>query len=304
MPQDGDDAADLLRKADIALYRAKEQRQSAMRFFEPEMDRGVRERDRLERDLRSAIEAGAIVASYQPVADLETGAVRTFEVLARWEHPELETIGADRFIPIAEDAGLIAALTDSLLASACAEAASWPSDVGIVFKVSPVLLGDPGFGLRVLGLLGRVGLSPNRLELEFTESAIVRDLQGAKNLFDGLRQAGIRIAVSNFGTGYSSLYHLQNLKLDTIKLDRSFVDAMTTDSGSAAVVQALLGLGAGLGLHVAADGIQTDDQRRFLVQRGCTQGQGRLYGEALAASEAFDLVRRDKAISMHGRRGR
>ena len=289
-PEDGNDPAELLRKADIALYRAKGQGRSAMRFFEQDMDAHVRERDHIEREMRLAIEAGAIAPFYQPLVDLKSGRIQEFEALARWTHAELGEMSPDRFIPIAEDCGLIGPLTDILLARACADAVTWPADVQLAFNVSPVLLRDPGFGLRVMSLLARTGLAPQRLELEITESALVRDLEIVQAVLGALRNAGVRIALDDFGTGYSSLYHLRNFKLDKIKIDRSFVDAMTRDSDSAAIVHALIGLGAGLGLEVTAEGVETEAQRQMLSDQGCVQGQGFLYSEAVNADEALDLL--------------
>jgi diguanylate cyclase (GGDEF)-like protein len=289
-PDDGRNPTDLLRKADIALYRAKGQGRSAMRFFEPEMDAHVRERDYIEREMRSAIEAGEIVPHYQPLVDLKTGRIQEFEALARWTHPELGSMSPDRFIPIAEDCGLIGPLTDALLERACTDAVRWPAGIQLAFNISPVLLRDPGFGLRIMSLLGRTGFAPNRLELEITESALVRDLEIVKTVLGGLRSAGIRIALDDFGTGYSSLYHLRNFKLDKIKIDRSFVDTMATDPDSAAIVRALVGLGTGLGLEVTAEGVETEEQRSLLSDQGCEQGQGFLYSEAVNAQDALALL--------------
>ena len=289
-PEDGADPAELLRKADIALYRAKGQGRSALQFFEAEMDAHVRERDHIERELRSAIKAGAITPFYQPLVSLKTGRIQEFEALARWSHPDLGEVSPTRFIPIAEDCGLIAPLTDVLFTRACSDAAAWPADVQLAFNVSPVLLRDPGFGLRIISTLGRSGLDPRRLELEITESALVRDLDVVKVALGALREAGVRIALDDFGTGYSSLYHLRNFKLDKIKIDRSFVDAMTTDKDSAAIVQALIGLGAGLGLEVTAEGIETEAQRQLLSDQGCEQGQGFFYSEAVNSDGALALL--------------
>jgi diguanylate cyclase (GGDEF)-like protein len=289
-PQDGADPAELLRKADIALYRAKGLGRSAMRFFEEEMDVHARERDHMERELRKAVEAELIVPFYQPLVDLKSGRVQEFEALARWIHPQMGPIEPTRFIPLAEDCGLIAALTDTLLTRACSDAADWPAGVSLAFNISPVLLHDPGFPLRIMGVLGRSGLSPQRLELEITESALVRDLEAAQTALGALRAAGVRIALDDFGTGYSSLYHLRNFKLDKIKIDRSFVETMATDADSAAIVRALVGLGAGLGLQVTAEGVETEEQRRLLTDQGCVQGQGFLYSEAVAAADALALL--------------
>ncbi len=217
-PEDGEDPAELVRKADIALYRAKGLGRSAMSFFEPDMDAHIRERDGLERELRAALAAGLIEPWYQPLIDLKTGNIRGFEALARWNRPEGE-IGPERFIPLAEDCGLIGPLTDFLLSKACAQAAAWPHGLELAFNVSPVLLRDAAFGLRVLERLNRSGLAPNRLELEITESALVQDMSAAQAVLGVLRKSGVRIALDDFGTGYSSLYHLRNFKVDRLKID-------------------------------------------------------------------------------------
>jgi diguanylate cyclase (GGDEF)-like protein len=289
-PQDGTDPAELMRKADVALYRAKGLGRSAMRFFEPEMDVHARERDHMERELRQAVDAELIAPFYQPLVDLKTGRVQEFEALARWTHPQMGSIEPSRFIPLAEDCGLIARLTDMLFARACDDAIEWPADVTLAFNISPVLLHDPGFPLRIMAALGRSGLQPQRLELEITESALVRDLDAAQSVLGALRAAGIRIALDDFGTGYSSLYHLRNFKLDKIKIDRSFIDAMAVDPDSAAIVRALVGLGAGLGLDVTAEGVETEEQRQLLAAQGCVQGQGFLYSEAVGAADALALL--------------
>ena len=287
-PQDGSDSAELLRKADIALYRAKGQGRSAMAFFEAEMDVHIRERDMLERELRAALEAGAIQPFYQPLVDLKSGAIRGFEALARWT--DRIDIAPERFIPIAEDSGLIGAMTDALLAQACADALTWPAGLELAFNVSPVLLRDATFGLRLLALLGRSGFPPSRLELEITESALVHDLGAAKAALDGLRAAGVSIALDDFGTGYSSLYHLRNFKVDRLKIDRSFVESMAHDKDSAAIVNALIGLGGGLGMEVTAEGVETPEQQQMLIAQGCAQAQGFLYSRAVPAEEALVLA--------------
>jgi diguanylate cyclase (GGDEF)-like protein len=289
-PQDGGEPGELLRKADIALYRAKEQTTSAMRFFEAEMDARVRERDELERGLRAAIEADEIRGFYQPQIDLKNGEIRAFEVLARWAHPQLGEIPPDRFISIAEDSGLIARLTDSLLRQSCCDAREWRPEIELSFNISPLLLHDPGLAQRILDILAATGFAPHRLELEITESALVRDLEAAQKVFGRLREAGVQIALDDFGTGYSSLYHLRNFKLDKIKIDRSFVEAMSRDRESDAIVRALVGLGAGLGLEVIAEGVENETQRHLLMEHGCNQAQGFYYGRALSAADAATLL--------------
>ena len=290
IPQDGHDMAEVLRKADIALYRAKAQGGTALRFFEEQMDEAIRERDRLERELFQAVAQGDIVPFYQPLVDLHSGEIIGFEALARWTHASMGEIEPSRFIPIAEDTGLIGELTDSLLGRSARDAMTWPPAVRLSVNISPVLLRDPGFGLRVMAILGQSGLPPTRLEVEITESALVQDLEAAQFTLGALRDAGIRIALDDFGTGYSSLYHLRNFKLDAIKIDRSFVEAMAVDPDSAAIVRALIGLGAGLSLSVTAEGVESAQQQSLLAAQGCDTAQGFLFSRAVPAEEALSLL--------------
>jgi EAL domain-containing protein (putative c-di-GMP-specific phosphodiesterase class I) len=272
------------------LYRAKAGKQSGTRFFEQEMDRNSLEREALEHDLAAAIEAGAVRSWYQPIVDLKSQQVIAFEALARWTHPTLGDIPPDRFIPIAEDCGLIQQLSDHLLRSACTDALAWPDHVTLSFNIPPARLKERTLGVRILGILGETGLSPQRLEIEITESAIVRDLDTAKVVLSSLREAGVRIALDDFGTGYSSLYHLRNFKFDAIKIDRSFVGNMASEDESAAIVRALTGLGHGLGLTVTAEGIEQSGQRDALLKQGCERGQGFLFSRAVPADETQDCL--------------
>jgi diguanylate cyclase (GGDEF)-like protein len=290
IPADGCTPAEIARKADAALYRAKTEKQSSARFFEEEIDRHTSERDRLERDLAAAIGTDALCPWYQPILDLRKQQVVAFEALARWSHPTLGNIPPDRFIPIAEDCGLIRQLSEHLLRIACHDAEAWPKGVILSFNVSPEELNDRTLGLRILSILAETGLSPHRLEIEITESALVRDLDAAQDVLGSLREAGVQIALDDFGTGYSNLYHLRNFKLDKIKIDRSFVQAMDTEPESAAIVRALIGLGIGLGLTITAEGIECDEQRQALVDQGCQQGQGFLFSPAVPAAETHALL--------------
>jgi EAL domain-containing protein (putative c-di-GMP-specific phosphodiesterase class I) len=259
------------------------------------MDRYSREREALERDLAAAIEAGLICPWYQPIVDLQTREVIAFEALARWTHPFLGDIPPDRFIPIAEDCDLIQPLSDGLLRRACIDALAWPDHVILSFNISPAQLKEETLGLRILGILGESGLPPRRLEIEITESAIVRDLEAAKTVLSALRDAGVRIALDDFGTGYSSLYHLRNFTFDAIKIDRSFVGGMAHEDESAAIVRALTGLAHGLGLIITAEGIEQTDQRDRLLLQGCQRGQGFLFSHAVPAQETQALLKRGDA---------
>jgi diguanylate cyclase (GGDEF)-like protein len=294
IPQDGESQAEIMRKADIAMYRAKAEPGSASRFFEVEMDARIRERDLIERDLPAAISNGDVQPYYQPLIDLRTKQVAGFEALARWTHPTLGNVPPDRFIPVAESCGLLSDMTDHLLRRAACAACQWPEDVTLSFNISPSQLKDRTLGLRILSILGEAGLSPRRLEIELTESALVQDLEGAQQVLGALRDAGVRIALDDFGTGYSSLYHLRNFKIDKVKIDRSFVANIERDPNGAAFVRALLGLSHGLGLTVTAEGVEQSAQAAALLEQGCEQAQGYLYGRAMSAADAINFV------AMHG----
>jgi diguanylate cyclase (GGDEF)-like protein len=297
VPRDGSTAEEIMRKADIALYRAKTEIHSTVRFFEEDMDRLVRERDSIERELAAAIGTDTLRPWYQPIVDLQTGEVVEFEALARWSHPHLGEIAPDRFIPIAENCGLIRELGDWLLRCAARDALRWPEQVMLSFNIAPAQLKDRTLGLRILGILGETGLSPRRLEIEITESAIVRDLETARDVLSALRAAGVRIALDDFGTGYSSLYHLRNFKLDKIKIDRSFVHAMGMEAESAAIVRALAGLGNGLGLTITAEGIEGAEECEALRLEGCQQGQGFLFSRAVPAEDTAAFFVHGSAVA-------
>jgi predicted signal transduction protein with EAL and GGDEF domain len=282
--QEGSVFVEALRKADVALYRAKSERRSALRFFEAEMDRRVHERDQLERDLRAAISGDMIRPFFQPVVDLKTKDVRGFEAIPRWVDPAMGEIPLDRFIPVAEENGLIHELFERILKQSCAAAATWPPDVTLALDIFPSQLKDRTLHAMILSVLEASGVAPGRLELEITESALVRDLENAREVLGSLREAGVRIVLDNFGTGYSSLYHLRNFKLDKIKIDRSFIETLGSQE-SAGIVSALVGLGHGLGLTIVADGVAASEQRASLLTTGCEQGQGFLFSKAVPAKD-------------------
>jgi len=289
IPHDAGTAEEAVRKADVALYRAKVERRSALRFFEQDMDRLVQEREHLERELRQAVTTGAIIVNFQPSVDLQTQAVVGFEAVPQWIHVELGEIPPERFLPIAEESGLVHELAEHLLRQACAVATSWPEHILLSMDVLPGQLTDRNLSSRIVGILGEYGIPPQRLEMEINESDLVRDLESAQTNFTALRETGVRIALDNFGTGYSSLYHLRNFKLDKIKIDRSYTESIGTRSENAVIVKALIGLGHGLGLTISAEGIADPGQRSELLGSGCEQGQGHLFSAPLPASATTGL---------------
>jgi diguanylate cyclase (GGDEF)-like protein len=291
-PDDGSSQADVLRRADLALYRAKAEGRSLVRFFEPEMDKHMERRALVERELREAVAADAVEIHYQPLVSLDGDLIIGFEALARWTSPTLGPMPPMEFITVAEECGLIVELGDRLLRIACREASRWPADLTLSFNLSPIQLRDPNLGLRVLTILGDTGLDPHRLELEVTESALVSDAEVAQGVIDGLHAAGVRIALDDFGTGYATMSQLLTLRFDKIKIDRSFIDRLGKDPQSDVIVRATIGLAKGLGLATTAEGIETADQLAALRAEGCVQGQGFLFGKGVPATEIPALLDR------------
>lgn len=299
LPKDGIDPADLMRKADVALYKAKDGKGSAFAFFEDAMDREARERDELQRDLAAAIGTSSLAPFYQPIIDLKSGRILELEALARWTHPTRGEISPERFIPIAEDSELIRDLTDHLLRSACRDLGSWPPDIVLSFNVSPALLHDPNFGLRTMTILAQSGLPLQRFKFEITENALVRDFEAAQAVLGTFREAGIRIALDDFGTGATSLFHLRRFKFDALKIDRSFIDQMTSEQESAAIVKALIGLGNGLGVDVVAEGVERASQQSALTEDGCRIAQGFLFSKAVSADAVRGLLASEASAMAH-----
>ena len=291
-PNDGTDLDELVRRADRALYRAKDAGRSSIRFFEPEMDAHVERRIQIERELRSAIASNLIVPHYQPLVSLDGNRIIGFEALARWQSEGLGYVPPDVFIPIAEETGLINMLGDQLFRRACLDANAWPANFILAFNISPIQLRDPTVGLRVLSILGQTGFSPRRLEIEITESALVQNVAVVQSVIDDLRSAGVRIALDDFGTGYATLTQLLSFHLDKIKIDRSFVSHLDKSEESLVIVRAILGLAKGLGLTTTAEGVEDAAELACLKANGCAEGQGYLFSKAVPAAEIPALLNR------------
>lgn len=299
LPDNARSAGEALRMADVALYRAKAQRRTVARFFDSGMDRNVCERGELETELRRALGAKALGVRFRPAFDLRSRKVVAFDAVPSWQHADLGPVAPERFIPIAEDTGLIHDLVECTLTGACRAAAGWPAEIAVGVAMFPSQLGDENSTDRIVGVLRREGMSPERLEIQIAESALVQDLPSARKTLGELRALGARIALDNFGTGYSSLYHLRNIKLDKIKIDRRFVDHLGSELDATMVISALAGLGHGLGLTIAADGIENLGQQQSVLRAGCQLGQGALYSELLCADEAASLVAAQPLPSTH-----
>jgi diguanylate cyclase (GGDEF)-like protein/PAS domain S-box-containing protein len=277
-PDDGRTVEALMANADMALYRAKESGRGAYRFFKREMDDTIRERRNLARDLRQGIADNELLVHYQPLARAADGEVCGFEALVRWKHPTRGMIPPLEFIPVAEENGLIGALGDWVLRQACADAAAWEKPLRIAVNLSPLQLHNPALPSLVHEVLITTGLSPSRLELEITESALFKDYQRALDNLRRLKALGVRIAMDDFGTGFSSLSTLQSFPFDKIKIDKSFVENIHRHDRATVIVRAVLGLGRSLEIPVVAEGVETEEQILFLRGEDCAELQGYAIG--------------------------
>jgi len=278
-PNDARDGRGLLTHADTALYRAKTDGRGVYRFFEAAMGVEVRDRRMLEHDLRTAIARNEFELAYQPQARLDTREITGFEALLRWRHPQRGQVSPAVFIPVAEESGAIQQIGEWVLRQACTEATSWTNPLGVAVNVSAMQLHNPQFTQLVHGILLETGLNPGRLELEITETALVRDFNRALATLRQLKTLGVRIAMDDFGTGYSSLSNLRAFPFDKIKIDGSFIKAVDTNEQAATIVRAVLGIGRGLKLPVLAEGVETGEELGFLGSELCDQIQGYLLGK-------------------------
>ncbi len=291
-PSDGTDADHLLKSGDIALHRAKGDGRGIYRFFERGMDARMQARRALELDLRNAIEAEQFELAYQPLFNLETNTVSGFEALLRWFHPKLGTIHPAKFIPLAEESGLIEPIGEWVLKRACHDAAHWPSPVKVAVNLSPVQFRSERLLQSVIAALASSGLAASRLELEITESALLADSAATLATLHHLRAMGVRISMDDFGTGYSSLSYLQSFPFDKIKIDRRFITDINTDGSSLAIIRAVTGLSASLGIVTTAEGVETREQFERVKAEGCTEVQGFLTGRPMPLKDALALMKR------------
>ena len=279
-PGDGADVAELVRHADLALYRAKSDGRNLVRRYEPGMNAQLRDRLALEQALREAIEAEAFELHYQPKQMLADGRIHSVEALLRWRHPERGQISPAQFIPVAEDSGLIVPLGSWVLRAACAEARRWQDaglgPVRVAVNLSAEQIRRQDVVATVRAALEDTGLPPALLELELTESLLVRDADHALRMMTELRSLGVQLALDDFGTGYSSLAYLQRFPFDTLKIDRGFVADLSDSGSSLRIVEAVVRLAHGLGLRVVAEGVETEAQMAILRRVGCDEIQGYL----------------------------
>ena len=294
------DLAELMRCAGMALYAAKRDGGGTHRFFTAEMDVVMQLRRKLRQDIREALASGEFTLVYQPIVALETGELVAVEALLRWQHPLRGTVPPSDFIPIAEEMGVIGALGDWALREACAAAADWPREVRIAVNLSPLQLEQPGLVLDVAAALNKNGLTPARLELEITESALIAENAMTRMALRELHGIGISLSMDDFGTGYSSLRALRSFPVGKIKIDQSFVRDIGRNADSAAIIRAVIGLAHDLGLRTAAEGIETEGQLQWLALQGCTEGQGNYFSEPLTRAEMRRLLESIDAVPLTG----
>jgi diguanylate cyclase (GGDEF)-like protein/PAS domain S-box-containing protein len=289
-PADGATAESLLRHADMALYRAKREGRGTFRFFDETADRRLRERHALEHDLGEALALGQLDLHYQPILDCRTGHLAGFEALARWHHPVRGPIAPAEFVPIAEECGLILPLGRWALETACAEAATWPSEARIAVNLSPAQFRHPGLPQLIAGVLRKTGLPASRLELEVTEGLLVDDTERALAALVDIKRVGVHLALDDFGTGYASLSYLLRFPFDRIKIDRSFVKGLGCDANATAIVTAILALARSLRLGVTAEGVETEEHLALLRAQQCQHAQGFFLGRPVPAARLRELL--------------
>ena len=288
-PRDASDTATLQANADAALYRAKADGRRIACFFEPEMDRHLRQRYALQHDLRSAIANDELRLHYQPQATVD-GQILGFEALLRWQHPKQGMVPPNTFIPLAEQSGLIIEIGEWVLRQACHDAAAWKVPLQVSVNLSPVQFRYGDLHGLVHRVLFETGLSPKRLELEITEGVLIKDPLRALSILRRLKALGLRIAMDDFGTGYASLSSLQSFPFDKIKIDRSFVSNVTSNPQSAAIVRAVIGLSHALNIPIIAEGVETESERDFLRDEGCREIQGYLIGRPQPIAHYADVT--------------
>ena len=290
-PRDGDTVEELVRNADLALYRAKDGNGNVIRFFESSFHARAEERRRIELALHGAVDAGEFTLNYQPVVDAGTLEIKSFEALLRWHNPELGQIPPDKFIPIAEETGMLGRIGEWVLRTACREAVTWPREIGIAVNVSPRQLRDPGFIVTLVSALTQAGLEPHRLELEVTETVFLELTASTQKVLQQIQSLGVRLAMDDFGTGYSSLGYLRRAEFDTLKIDRSFVTAMSLDDPeSTAIIRAVVALAGSLGMKTVAEGVATQEQLDLIRTLGCDRLQGYIFSRPVSGSAVKTLL--------------
>jgi EAL domain-containing protein (putative c-di-GMP-specific phosphodiesterase class I) len=290
-PGDGTDPTELLKNADMALYRAKADGRGTYRFFEPAMDARMKSRRALELALRVALANGEFELHYQPLVNLDDRRITGCEALLRWQHPQRGLVPPAEFIPIAEEIGLIVPLGEWVLRQACADAMAWPADVKVAVNLSPIQVMNQNLVAVIVGALAAAWLPANRLEVEITESVLMQNSEATLATLHRLRELGVKISMDDFGTGYSSLSYLRSFPFDKIKIDRCFISGLATGDDSVAIVLAIAGLAKHLGIATTAEGVETRQQLQQVKVLGCSEMQGFLFSAPRPIDEVTQLLR-------------
>ncbi len=290
-PADGADGETLLHHADLAVYRAKADGRGQSRFFEPSMNARMQARRTLETDMRRALALRQFHLNFQPLVQLANDRISGFEALLRWSHPDRGLVSPADFIPLAEEIGLINPIGEWVLRTACREAVFWPSPATVAVNISPLQFKGGNLAATVASALGQSGLPPERLELEITEGALLDETNLVISTLHTIRSLGVKISMDDFGTGYSSLSYLRKFPFDKIKIDQSFVRGLGESADCNAIVRAVAGLGASLGMRITAEGVETPEQMSRVRTEGCTEVQGYLTGRPLLAGDVVALLR-------------
>lgn len=291
-PGDGAEADQLLKNADLALYRSKVDGRGTFRFFEPEMDARMQARRRLELDMRQALARREYQLHYQPQLSLETNSVTGCEALLRWHHPERGMVSPIDFIPLAEEIGLIVPIGEWVIRQACRDAASWPAPLTVAVNVSPAQFKSERLVETILSALSTSGLPAKRLEVEITEGVLLQENERTLKTLHRLRELGVRVSMDDFGTGYSSLSYLRSFPFDKIKIDRSFVKDLSVRPDGDAIIRAIAGLGKSLGMTTVAEGVETHDQMQRIRAEGCTDVQGYLISKPVPVDQLLKYIAR------------
>jgi len=291
-----DDLDSMIKVADLAMYHAKAAGRGSVVLFEPKMLRDQEQRRSLEIDLRAAVRNGDFELFYQPLVDLNSRGVVCFEALLRWDHPTRGMISPEVFIPLAEDSGLIMQLGDWVLRQACSEAVSWPEHIRVAVNLSPLQFRNTSLVPSVMNALASTGLPAERLELEVTETALLAAENRNKSILESLRGLGVKVSMDDFGTGYSSLGYLQHFQFDKIKIDKCFIQDIHMTDCNAAIVKAIVGLSQGIGISTIAEGVETEEELRFVMDQGCNEVQGYLFSRPLTASDARAFMAKTEPV--------